>query len=120
MLGDGSVSYPNAPTPQGGVISPVLANIYLHYVLDLWFEEVVRSRLSGRACFIRYTDGFVNAFPDEKDAFKVLDLLPKRLEKYLLSLNPKKTQLVKFRPSSKRSGRTGRSESFDFLGFTHY
>lgn len=120
VLEDGSVRYPDAGTPQGGVISPVLANIYLHYVLDLWFEEVVKPRLSGRAFLIRYADDFVIAFSDEKDARKVLDVLPKRLGKYGLSLHPEKTRLVKFRPPSKRSGRTGRPGSFDFLGFTHY
>ena len=120
VLEDGSVRFPDAGTPQGGVVSPLLANIYLHHVLDLWFEEVVRPRLTGRALLIRYADDVVIVFSLEKDARRVLDVLAKRLGKYGLSLHPEKTRLVMFRPPCERLGRSKRPGSFDFLGFTHH
>ena len=120
VLEDGSVRFPNAGTPQGRVVFPLLANIYLHHVVDLWFEEVVRPRLMGRAFLIRYADDVVIVFSLEKDARRVLDVLGKRLGKYGLSLHPEKTRLVMFRPSCERLGRSKRPGSFDFLGFTHH
>jgi group II intron reverse transcriptase/maturase len=124
VLEDGSVTFPEAGTPQGGVISPLLANIYLHYVLDVWFEQEVKPRLQGRAFLIRYADDFVIGFAEEADARRVLDVLPKRFGKYGLTIHPDKTRLVPFRPPSRpdRSG-AGRGTSpgtFDLLGFTHY
>jgi RNA-directed DNA polymerase len=124
VLEDGALSYPESGTPQGGVISPLLANIYLHYVLDVWFEQEVRPCLKGRAFLIRYADDFVMGFACEEDARRVLDVLPKRFGKYGLSLHPDKTRLVDFRRPSFGSGR-GHSQgrepgSFDFLGFTHH
>jgi RNA-directed DNA polymerase len=124
VLEDGVLSYPDFGTPQGGVISPLLANIYLHYVLDEWFEQEVRPRLQGRAFLIRYADDFVMGFACEEDARRVLDVLPKRFGKYGLTLHPDKTRLVDFRRPADRTERDGHQGggpgTFDFLGFTHH
>lgn len=125
VLEDGNVSYPEAGAPQGGVISPMLSNVYLHYVLDRWFEQEVKPRLKGRAFLVRYADDLVMGFACEEDARRVLDVLPKRLGKYGLTIHPDKTRLVPFgRPSQSqpRLDQKGESQagSFDFLGFTHY
>jgi group II intron reverse transcriptase/maturase len=124
ILEDGSVTFPEAGTPQGGVISPLLANIYLHYVLDVWFAEVVQPRLQGRAFLIRYADDFIMGFSCEEDARRVLDVLPKRFGKYGLTIHPTKTRLVPFRPPSRPTRRNSepasRPGTFDLLGFTHY
>jgi group II intron reverse transcriptase/maturase len=123
VLEQGCLSYPEAGTPQGGVISPLLANVYLHYVLDVWFEQEVKPRLKGRAFLIRYADDFVIGFACEGDARRVLEVLPKRFGKYGLTLHPDKTRLVPFgRPpaSSEASPGSQAPGSFDFLGFTHY
>jgi RNA-directed DNA polymerase len=124
VLEDGNVSYPEAGTPQGGVISPLLANVYLHYVLDIWFEQVVKPCLKGRAFLVRYADDFVMGFTCEEDARRVLAVLPKRFGKYGLTIHPDKTRLVPFlRPSGRPSPPATESVppgSFDFLGFTHY
>ena len=125
VLEEGSVSYPDTGTPQGGVISPLLANIYLHYVLDEWFEQTVKPRLKGRAYLIRYADDFVIGFTDEQDARRVMAVLPKRFGKHGLSLHPDKTRLVPFRKPPQPSGRGGSDNehppgAFDLLGFTHY
>jgi RNA-directed DNA polymerase len=125
VLEDGTLTYPDAGTPQGGVVSPLLANVYLHYVLDVWFERDVKPRLQGRAFLIRYADDFVLGFACEEDARRVLAVLPKRFGKYGLTLHPDKTRLAPFqRPpqqtSSTDSSRGGRPGSFDLLGFTHY
>ena len=121
VLTEGELSRPESGSPQGGVISPLLANIYLHEVLDAWFERVVKPRLHGRAKLIRYADDFVIVFSEEGDARRVMDVLPRRLGKYGLSLHPEKTRLVPFRRPPK-GGRKDRddSASFDFLGFTHH
>ena len=105
----------------GGVISPLLANIYLHEVFDVWFEREVKRRLNGDAFAIRYADDIVIAFSSERDARRVLDVLPKRFGKYGLTLHPEKTRLVEFR----RPDRVDRASSikpgtFDVLGFTHH
>jgi len=100
VLEDGNVTFPSAGTPQGGVILPLRANVYLHYVLDVWFEQEVKPRLQGRAFLIRYADDFVIGFACEEDARRVLDVLPKRFGKYGLTLHPDKTRLVAFRPPS--------------------
>jgi group II intron reverse transcriptase/maturase len=124
VLDQGCLTYPESGTPQGGVISPLLANVYLHYVLDVWFEGEVKPRLKGRAFLIRYADDFVIGFACEEDARRVLEVLPKRFGKYGLTLHPDKTRLVAFkRPgssSSKASPGAGTPGSFDFLGFTHH
>lgn len=125
VLEDGSLSFPEAGTPQGGVVSPLLANVYLHYVLDVWFEREVKPRLKGRAFLIRYADDFVIGFAREEDARRVLDVLPKRFGKYGLALHPDKTRLVPFqRPPHQDTPTTAstrvRPGSFDLLGFTHF
>ena len=125
VLEEGNLSFPEAGTPQGGVVSPLLANVYLHYVLDVWFEREVKPRLKGRAFLIRYADDFVMGFAAEEDARRVLDVLPKRFGQYGLTLHPDKTRLVPFRspshpPSRPGSSQAGQPGSFDLLGFTHY
>ncbi len=125
VLEDGNLTFPDAGTPQGGVISPLLANVYLHYVLDAWFEREVKPRLRGHAFLIRYADDFVMGFACEKDARRVLEVLPKRFAKYGLQLHPEKTRLVPFqRPSTGPPRGASRPEpppgTFDLLGFRHY
>lgn len=101
-------------TPQGGLISPVLANVYLHYVLDLWFEKYVKGNLTGGAYYVRYADDFLILFESEIDARAVMDVLPGRLAKFGLELAEDKTRILPF-------GRyKGTKESFDFLGFTFF
>jgi RNA-directed DNA polymerase len=124
VLEAGSLSYPAQGSPQGGVISPLLANVYLHYVLDVWFERVVKPRLRGRAFLIRYADDFVMSFAQEEDAQRVLEVLPKRFGKYGLTIHPDKTRLVAFKAPDAGT-RTGASKrprpgTFDLLGFTHH
>jgi group II intron reverse transcriptase/maturase len=125
VLEDGELTYPEAGTPQGGVISPLLANVYLHYVLDVWFEQDVKPRLKGRAFLVRYADDFVMGFACAEDARRVLDVLPKRFGKYGLTIHPDKTRLVPFvrparRPAPEGSQGVPQPGSFDFLGFTHF
>jgi RNA-directed DNA polymerase len=117
VLENGGTWYPDAGTPQGGVISPLLANVYLHHVLDEWFAHEVKPLLGGDSFLVRYADDFVIVFAREADARRVWDVLPKRFGKYGLTLHPDKTRLVDFRRPP-RSG--GRSETFDLLGFTHF
>ncbi len=107
-------------TAQGSVLSPLLGNVYLHYVLDLWFEQEVKPRLRGRATLIRYCDDFVIGFELEDDARRVMDVLPKRLGRFGLTLHPDKTRLLPFRrpPSGQQSGKG--PATFGFLGFTFY
>jgi RNA-directed DNA polymerase len=107
-------------TAQGSVLSPLLGNVYLHYVLDLWFEQEVKPQLRGRATLIRYADDFVIGFEQEDDARRVMELLGKRLERFGLTLHPDKTRLLSFRrPSVGQRGGKGPA-TFDFLGFTLY
>ena len=124
VLEEGVIWYPEAGTPQGGVISPLLANIYLHEVLDVWFEGEIKPRLRGRSLLIRYADDFVLVFEREADARRVMDVLPKRFGKFGLRLHPDKTRVVHFvRPTHLRGSGAGESPwpgSFDFLGFTHH
>jgi group II intron reverse transcriptase/maturase len=124
VLEDGCLQHPETGSPQGGVISPLLANIYLHEVLDTWFEQTVKPRLKGRAALIRYADDAVMLFTCEDDARRVLEVLPLRFGKYGLTLHPEKTRLVEFRPPRGGPG-VGRGSSwrrgtFDLLGFTHF
>jgi hypothetical protein len=124
VMEEGSVYYPDSGTPQGGVVSPILANVFLHEVLDVWFEQEVKPRLMGKAFLVRYADDAVAVFATERDARRVMAVLPKRFEKYGLRLHPTKTKLVRFqRPrygsNSKKDDPT-RPGSFDFLGFRHY
>lgn len=108
-------------TPQGGVISPLLANIYLHEVLDEWFVREVRPRLRGRAVLVRYADDFVFVFEHERDAERVWTVLPKRFGAYGLELHSDKTRLVPFqRPGSDDDDDDAGPATFDLLGFTHH
>ena len=117
----GELSYPQRGTPQGGVVSPALSNVYLHEVLDVWFEHEVKPRLRGRAFEVRYADDAVLVFEHEDDAQRVLGVLAKRLGKYGLRLHPDKTRLVEFcRPSKPKRGGSQAERSFAMLGFTHY
>lgn len=121
VMEEGIVYRPEAGTPQGGVISPLLANIYLHDVLDVWFEREVKPRLRGKATLIRYADDFVVVFEKEADAREFADVLPKRFAKYGLRLHPEKTRLVNFtRPKTPPADGGSEAGSFDLLGFTHF
>lgn len=123
VLEGGVRTVPDQGTPQGGVISPLLANVYLHYVLDEWFEQEVKPRLAGQVFLIRYADDFVIGFSHESDARRVLEVLPKRFEKYGLTLHPDKTRLVPFMRPSQRPGEEAKGPqpgTFDLLGFTHF
>jgi group II intron reverse transcriptase/maturase len=111
---------PGEGTAQGSIISPMFGNVYLHYVLDLWFERDIKPRLKGHARLIRYADDFVMGFARRDDAERVLEVLHKRTAKYKLTLHPDKTRLIPFeRPRSGEDGRSG-PRTFDFLGFTMY
>jgi len=120
VLENGSLSYPDEGTPQGGVVSPLLANIYLHEVLDKWFACEVKPRLRGDAFLIRYADDFVICFAREDDARRVMEVLPKRLEKFGLALHPEKTRLVPFGSPNRSPPGVPPPGTFNFLGFTHY
>ena len=125
VLEDGAITTPESGTPQGGVISPLLANIVLHYVLDEWFEGVVRPRLKGEAFLIRYADDFVIGVAREDDARRIMEVLPRRMSKYGLTVHPEKTRIVRFAPPESADSDTkdrGRTDpgTFDFLGFTHH
>jgi len=109
---DGKVIHPTAGTPQGGIISPILANVYLHYALDQWFQEVVKRHCRGEACLIRYADDFVCAFEYERDAERFHRVLEKRLGKFGLEVAPEKTKVIHF----SRERKPGK-DRFDFLGF---
>ena len=119
---DGSVTVSDEGTPQGGVISPLLANIYLHYSLDLWFEKVYRKSCAGYARLIRYADDFVVCFQYKAEAERFREELGKRLGEFGLEVEPAKTKVMEFGrfavQNAKRRGE--RAETFDFLGFTHY
>jgi RNA-directed DNA polymerase len=121
VLEDGQRHYPETGTPQGGVISPLLSNIYLHYVLDEWFTDEVQSRLKGRSALVRYCDDFVMVFEFIKDFERVQRVLGKRLERFGLQLHPDKTQLVDFRfqRPQRIEQPTPLPTTFKFLGFTH-
>jgi len=125
VMENGCISYPDSGSPQGGVVSPLLSNVFLHYVLDLWFEQTVKPRLRRRAFLIRYADDFTIGFEDEHDARRVMAVVPKRFGKYGLTTHPDKTKLISFcRPpynAGKRSDlEDQRPGTFNLLGFTHY
>ena len=125
VLEAGAVHRPEEGTPQGGVASPILSNIYLHEVLDRWFEEQIKPRLRGSAFLIRYADDAVLGFSNRQDAERVLEVLPKRFARYGLTLHPQKTRLVPFNrpPRGRRPSTLVESErpgSFDFLGYVQH
>lgn len=113
-------STPDVGTAQGSILSPLLGNIYLHYVLDRWFTQEVKPRLRGKACLIRYADDFIIGFEYREDAERVMAVLPQRMQRYGLALHPDKTRLLDFRrpPAAQQDGKG--PGTFDFLGFTLY
>jgi hypothetical protein len=119
---DGEIRASAEGVPQGGSISPTLANIYLHYALDLWFEKVYRKQCRGRARIIRYVDDFVVCFEYEEDAVRFRTELEARLGRFGLEVEPTKTKVLTFgRRAEQQAKAQGRKpETFDFLGFTHY
>lgn len=124
VLEDGHIAYPTSGSPQGGVVSPILANIYMHEVLDTWFVRDVLPRMRRKAFLVRYADDAIMVFAAETDARRVLAVLPKRFEKFGLSLHPEKTQLVDFRRPDRFPNRDGDPKggpgTFDHLGFTFF
>jgi group II intron reverse transcriptase/maturase len=125
VLEEGHISRPKGGSPQGGVISPMLANVYLHHVLDEWFEEQVKPKLKADAELVRFADDFVIVFEREEDARRVESVLPRRFERFGLTVHPEKTRLVDFRHPLRRRWEEGttrveQGETFDFLGFTHH
>lgn len=120
VVDGGVVSYSDKGTPQGGVISPVLANIYLHHVLDGWFVDAVQPRMKGKCFLVRFADDFIIGCQYEEDARRIMASLPKRFGRYGLAIHPQKTRLIPFgRPQPQGEGGKGEA-SFDFLGFTHF
>jgi hypothetical protein len=109
-------------TPQGGIISPILANVYLHYVVDLWFEKVIRKQCRGAAYMVRYADDHIFCFQHENEAKAFYEEFPKRLGKFGLELSPEKSKIIAFgrKASMNDDDNDGKPETFDFLGFTHY
>ena len=123
VLEDGAISRSELGSPQGGVISPLLANIFLHEVLDTWWQNEVKPRLRGSGELVRYADDYVLLFAREDDARRVLEVLPKRVERFALKLHPEKTRLIDFRSPARKPQGTGegdQKQTFDLLGFTHY
>ncbi len=120
VLDGAEFSPPECGTPQGSALSPLLGNLFLHHVLDVWFEDEIRPCLQGKAVLIRYADDFILGFERQDDAERVREVLPKRLATYGLRLQPDKTRLIPFeRPSRDQAGGKGPG-SFDLLGFTCY
>jgi RNA-directed DNA polymerase len=122
VIEEGRLLTTETGTGQGQIISPLLANIYLHEVLDKWFEKEVKPRLRGEAYEVRYCDDFILCFQYQEDAEKVHKVLQKRFERFGLTLHPEKTRMMRFgryaRQQAERDGK-GKPETFDFLGFTH-
>jgi RNA-directed DNA polymerase len=124
VMEGGTVSYTEEGTPQGGVISPLLSNIYLHEVLDKWFVEAVKPRMKGKAFMMRFADDAIIGLGSKADAERVMKVLPLRFEKFGLTLHPDKTKMADFRRPPKDKGdkndKSGSPKTFDYLGFTHY
>lgn len=120
VLEGDSLSYPEQGTPQGGVISPLLANIFLHHVLDEWFVQDVLPRMKGRCFLIRFADDFVIGCELEMDARRVMKVLSERFQRFNLTIHPTKTQLVRFGKPPAGSHTDDNNGTFDFLGFTHF
>jgi len=120
VMEEGVLTHPETGVPQGGVASPVLANIFLHHVLDAWFEREVRPRMQGRCFLIRFADDFVIGCEVEADARKIMDVLPKRFLRFGLRIHPTKTALRAFKKPDAREGSEDGNGTFDFLGLTHY
>lgn len=119
----GVVSRRDDGTPQGGPLSPLLANIYLHYVLDLWFDHRFKPSVAGTCALVRYADDFVVCFEHKYEAERFRQELEARFDEFGLRLSVEKTRLIEFGKESRQNGQTGPTESsrtYDFLGFTHY
>jgi RNA-directed DNA polymerase len=114
------LSYAEKGTPQGGVISPLLANIFLHYVLDEWYVKEIKPRLKGRSFLIRFADDFIIGCELEEDARRIMAVLPKRFGRFKLTIHPEKSKLIDFRSPQWRRRTPTSQHTFDFLGFTHY
>ena len=121
VMENGVVVLNQTGTPQGGSISPLLSNIYLHYALDVWFEKVFKPNCNGQANLIRFADDFVVCFQHKDEAMMFSEMLHKRMAKFGLELAPDKTRMLAFgRFAEKNEAKLGkRPETFDFLGFTH-
>ena len=109
ILEDGRLEYPTEGTPQGGSISPLMSNVYLHYVLDEWFIEQIQPLLKGESFIIRFADDFLLGFTNKEDAMRVMQVLPQRLGKYGLTLHPEKTKLIELGEEKEQQ-----SSTFDF------
>lgn len=116
----GNVHYPETGSPQGGVISPLLSNIYLHTVLDDWYVNDIQPRLEGKSFLVRYADDFVMGFANKADAESMLVALKARFGEYGLQIHPEKTRLVRFKRPDRNPNTGEKPETFDFLGFTHH
>ncbi len=120
VMEEDRLEYPDKGTPQGGVISPLLSNIFLHYVLDEWITKEVNPRMEGNCFIIRWADDFIIGFQQETDANRIKEVLPKRFNRFGLELHPDKTSLIRFgRPPMNAKGQQ-KSGTFDFFGFTYY
>jgi len=117
---NGSVSYPESGTPQGGSISPILSNIFLHHVLDDWFVNEVKPRMKGLTSMVRWADDFIIICEHEYDAIRLMEVMPKRFSRYGLSLHPEKSKVVSFKRPKPYVEKDDRNGTFDFLGFTFY
>jgi hypothetical protein len=122
VMEDGMTKASEEGVPQGGVLSPLLSNVYLHYALDLWFERVFRQTCRGEAYYFRYADDFLVCFQYREEAEKFLKELGARLGKFHLEVEPSKTQLIEFGrfAAENAARRSKKPDTFDFLGFTHY
>jgi len=114
ILEDKQLIHPKEGTPQGGIVSPLLSNIYLHYVLDEWFSEEIQPLLNGKSFMVRYADDFVMGFEYLEDTRRVFEVLNKRFAKYALTIHPDKTKIIDLNKNDRGN------RSFDFLGFTHF
>jgi len=122
VMEDGRYTEVDKGTPQGGLISPILANIYLHYVLDLWFEKKMKKEIKGYACLIRYADDFVVLFQRHDEAKRFGEILKERFNKFGLSISGEKSRIIEFGENVWKKFRQEKRavETFDFLGFRHY
>jgi RNA-directed DNA polymerase len=120
VLEAGELTHPDKGTPQGGVVSPMVSNIFLHQVLDAWFVKEVQPRMKGRCFVTRFADDFIIGCELEADARRVMAVLPKRFNRFGLTIHPEKTAVIAFKQPPSRDPSARGTGTFDFLGFTHY
>jgi len=120
VMDEGNYHRSDSGTPQGGVISPILSNVFLHYVLDDWYVKEVQPRMKGRSFLIRFADDFIVGFELESDTRKALEVMKKRFGRFGLELHPDKTKLIRFGRPTRKDGKDNKPGTFDFLGFTFY